>query len=212
MTYRPPQWSSGPPNTSVSAVLPASGNSNTAATGPNTTPTTYFLDAVLRLDHNQDLRITRHPVQNGASIVDHAYSEPARLVMEVGMSDAMDSYVSGQYTSAGAKSVSAYQTFLNLQALRVPLTVTTRLKTYQNMLITNIRAADTNATAHALRMLLTFEQIILGTVTSQPQSNRPDQSNSNQDGTVPTQTPPSSLPNYTNGAGQLSSEPAAVAP
>lgn len=212
MTYRPPQWASGPPNTSVSAVLPASGNSNAAATGPNTAPTTYFFDAVMRLDHNQDLRITRHPVQNGASIVDHAYLEPARLVLEVGMSDAMDSYTPGQYTSAGAKSVSTYQTFLNLQALRVPLTVNTRLKQYQNMQLVNIRAADTNATKTALRMLLTFEQIIVGTVTSQPQSNRPDQSNSNQDGTVPTQAPPASLPSYANGAGQLSSEPNAVTP
>lgn len=199
-TYRPPLWAAGPPNTSVAAVLPGGGGQ-----------TTYFFDAVMRLDHSQELVITKHPVQNGASIVDHAYLQPSRLVLEVGFSDSMDSYTPGQYTNAGAKSVSAYQTFLNLQALRVPLTVNTRLKQYQNMELVGVRAADTNQTAHALKMLLSFEQIIVGTVTVQPQSNRPDQVNANNQGSVPTQAPPADVQGYVNSAGQFSSEPNAQA-
>lgn len=214
--FRPPQWQ-GPQLTSLSAVLPASSSVTTSdsdaagaetSTQANTTPTTYFFDAVMRVDHVQDMRITEHPVQNGSSIVDHAYLMPARVAMEIGMSDAMARYQANQYTSAASKSVSAYQTLLYLQSLRVPITLTTRLKQYQNMEIESIRAADDNRTLHALKALVSFRQIILGTVTSAPQSARPDQTNSTPDGTVPTSALSPDLQNSFVGSmtGNFSSE------
>ena len=85
---------------------------------------------------------TEHPVQTGASIADHAYIVPARLVLDIGMSDAMDAYFSPTtWSGSDSKSVAAYQTMLALQFSRIPLTITTKLRTYQNMVIDSARAA-----------------------------------------------------------------------
>ena len=204
-TWRPPGWSK-PKLTSVTVTTPAtvtntsssisdpttgtpiSGGS--AATGGTTKPntqassTTYFFDSEPAVDHYTRLQITDHPVQSGASITDHAYAVPARVVLEVGMSDAMSSYTQGQYASNASKSVSAYQTFVTLQQGRQPLTLTTHLQTYQNMLIEEIRAADTKETVAGLKMTIVFRQIIIAQVsTQQAQSARPNSSNSTSPGT-----------------------------
>src|SRR5262249_51687603 len=96
--FRPPQWSTQGQLVSLTVQLPT--DSPFAASGP----TTYYFDAVFRTDHLSSLTPTRHPVQNGAAITDHTYLEPKRVVLEVGFSDAMDSYVSGQYAGASTKS------------------------------------------------------------------------------------------------------------
>jgi hypothetical protein len=187
--FRPPQWTQ-PQLTSITANLPGLpatsvttssvdqfGNvissPSTSSQAATTTPTTYFFDAILRVDHFQELRATDHPVQGGASITDHAYLMPARVSLEIGMSDAMDSYQSGQWTGSSSKSINAYQTLLQLQALRIPVTVTTRLNTYSNMIIESIRSGDDARTLHGLKAHVQFRQIIVGTVTTSTESARP---------------------------------------
>ena len=157
------------------------------------TQTVYVFDAVLELEHEQRLEKTRHPVQSGADISSHAYLQPARCVMYVGMSDAMDSFSSG-YAGAGqsaalggitatpsavapfsgassSKSVNAYETMLTLQVARQPLTVTTRLRTYANMLLVAVSPKEDAKTITGLRMRLEFEQIILATTSVGPVVN-----------------------------------------
>lgn len=127
---------------------------------------TYVFDAILRADHNQTLRITEHPVQTGASITDHAYRMPPRIMLEIGMSDAMESYDPDAWTSDTSKSVSAYQTVLDLQKNRTLMMLKTRLDTYENCVIETIEAPDTYKTLNGLRMTVTFRQIFMATVTS----------------------------------------------
>lgn len=221
--FRPPQWTQ-PQLTSISANLPGLPGTDTSARilidgalignatptsssnqTPTTIPTTYFFDAILRVDHYQELRATDHPVQGGASITDHAYLMPARVSLEIGMSDAMDSYQSGQWTGSSSKSINAYQTLLQLQALRIPVTVTTRLNTYTNMVIESIRSGDDVRTLHALSATVQFRQIILGTVTTSTQSARPNQTGDTSPGTSQPEPVPSSLQPYLNNSGQWSS-------
>lgn len=149
--YRPPEWN----KPQLNYIVDNKGNA-------------YFFDAILRVEHNTSLRITTHPLQNGASISDHAYQLPARVTMEIGMSDAMQSYISGFWggTEDLPKSVNAYQTLKALQKLRVPLTVTTRLDVYSNMLIQNMTSPDDHRTLHGLRAFCTFEQILVATVNT----------------------------------------------
>lgn len=200
--WRPPQWSTQPQIYSITAVFPATGSlvsssingAPTSSTPTNvqfTAPTTkiYFFDAVFTADHEQEMVITKHPVQTGAPIADHAYLLPARLVLEIGISDAMMSYASGQYTSFASKSVSAFQTFLGLQAARVLMTVSSRLKTYQNMLITNVRAREEQRTKYALRASITFEQIFLASTAQQAVSAASQVTDSTAQGPVNTAPP-----------------------
>ncbi len=190
--WRPPQWQM-PQLTSVSAMLPRTssstvinfGNGQTQSSPGTTTyeQVIYFFDAVLRADHDQELTPTQHPVQTGANLVDHAFLRPARVTLEIGMSDVLDRYASGSYTSNASKSVSAFQVLENLQQMRIPLTVQTRLKTYYNMLIQSIRAIDTKETRYGLRAYVTFIQIFTAEVSTQVVSARPDQSQNTSEGT-----------------------------
>lgn len=224
--FRPPQWTQ-PQLTSITANLPSTqtesvstnitfgdepiGGSTTNTSVPTSTPSTYFFDAILRVDHFQELRSTDHPVQVGASITDHAYMLPARVSLEIGMSDAMDSYQAGQFTEFSTKSISAYQLLLYLQQLRSPLTVTTRLNTYTNMVIESIRSGDDVRTLHGLRAIVSFREIILGTVSTVTQSARPNASLLTNPGAAQPQAVDQSLQKYLDAAsGQWSSNQAAA--
>ncbi len=129
-------------------------------------PTVYVFDAILHAEHAHELRRTEHPVQTGANITDHAYKLPARVVLEIGMSDAMDSYQPNGWESASSKSVAAFQTLLDLQRSRQLVTLTTRLATYENMLVESVSATDTSKTLYGLRATVTFSEIFLATATA----------------------------------------------
>lgn len=156
--------------------------------GIKTNIESYFFDAFLKVDHTSKLTMTSHPVEQGANITDHAYLEPQTITMEIGMSDACVSYVSGQFQQKYTRSVSAYDTLLKLQAERQPLTVHTRLKTYKNMLIENITAPDDYTTLFGLRVTVTLTEIITAktqTVTIENKTSaEPQKTGTTKKGTV----------------------------
>jgi hypothetical protein len=195
--YRPTEWSqpattviaepgTAPVNGGSAAAINSSGgvpitNGNysvDATTTQATSAQVYVFDAVFRIEHSQQLRATEHPTQSGASISDHAMLLPAKVVMEIGMSDVMDHFTPGTFTGGPSKSVNAYQTIVAVQQRRKPLTVTTRLATYTNMLIEDIRTSDTKETKTGLKATITFIQIFNGTVTQQTVSARPQTTDS----------------------------------
>lgn len=181
--WRPPAWGQQPRLTMMTVTMPAD-TTSAQGTGKAATPTNFFFDAVFREDHDTELVATQHPVQDGAAICDHAYLKPSRVTLEIGMSDAMDSFVSGQYSDNKSKSISAYQKFREIQKLCVPIQLTTRLFSYSNMLIATIRTTDDRSTRFALKAFITFQQIIPAVISTKtvsvPSSARPqdtDESN-----------------------------------
>ncbi len=144
----------------------------------------YFFDAVLRLEHTEGNRITEHPVQTGANISDHAFELPARLTLEIGMSDVMDSYQKGQFTETKSRSVSAYQTLLRLKQARLPMQIITRLKQYENMVIEQMHAGDDFKTRHGLKCIVTFRQIMTAKVNFKKVSSRPQVTGKTDKGSV----------------------------
>jgi len=231
--YAPPQWFKGPAMISVTQA-PVQGASNMVGSasgsvsasdieggylisGSGSTQFTYVFDAVFSLDHTQRLEKTMHPVQTGASISSHAYLLPARLSMDVGMSDVMAAYATGQlapatgstasttpstaapFTGAPSKSVSAYQTILSLQSARQPLTIVTRLRAYTNMVVTEVSPQENAKTITGLRMRVEFEQIYTASTATTPLSARPDTTQTTGLGVVS----PSSVPSATQGQFQI---------
>jgi hypothetical protein len=155
---------------------------------------TYVFDAVLSLEHNQTLTITKHPVQNSAAISSHAYLNPASLVMYVLMSDVVGNYPGATvWTGGTSKSVSSYQQMLALQAARSPLTVVTRLRTYTNMLVAAISPHEDAKTITGARFRVEFEQIFLAGVQITPASASPNDTNTTGLGTVSAYTPPATI-------------------
>jgi len=198
--WRPPQWQGGTGAQLYSITVPGRAYSqqeiltmDEANPSSNAPPTVYFFDAVLAADHDLSATPTKHPVQTGASSADHIILNAARLVLEVGMSDAMDSLVAGQYTSAKSRSVSAFQTFDGIRKARQLLVISTRLMTYSNMVITGLRAREDVRTAHAGKFVVTFEQMLMSTLATQNVSARPQQTDSSPQGPLPTDVPSGGL-------------------
>jgi hypothetical protein len=187
--YRPPQWGQALGIQTLMLVFPGAPNAaQYSSEGVNATlpsnQTVYVFDVTPRIDHDQRVTKTTHPVQTGASISDHAYLEPARLTIEVGMSDAMDAYAPGLWIGGATKSVSAYQVLLAMQFARIPLVVITRLRTYQNMLIINNPAEETVETVAGLKCRVTFEEIFVADTQVVSNSARPYDTNQTQTGQV----------------------------
>jgi hypothetical protein len=156
----------------------------------------YVFDAVLKASHKRVIKKTQHPVLTGANISDHFYNMPSRVVLEIGMSDAMSSFTDGIWVGASTKSISAWQILKGIQATGTPLTVTTRLDTYKNMLIESMDSPDTNRTSHALRATIVLEELISASVSSlstSSTSTRPQTTDDSPQGLlVPT------IPGYEN--------------
>lgn len=180
--WRPPQWKQAMPQT-VFIVFPGLGtppqysnNSSSNVTLPQDI-TFYVFDAVILEEHQQRVETTDHPVQTGASFSDHAYVVPARLVLDIGMSDAMQPYFNpSTWQGSTSKSVSAYQTMLAMLFARVPLTVTTRLRTYTSMVVESLTPQESARTFSGLRMRVEFKQIFMATIVSTATSARPQDS------------------------------------
>ena len=181
--YRPAQWTE-PAVTTLTypgqqSSLPQYSPTGIAATLP-ANQTVYVFDAVIRLEHDQRLTKTKHPVQTGSNISDHAYMEPAEVVLDIRMSDAMDSYTQGQWSGGTAKSVTCYQIMLALQYSRVPLTLTTKLRTYSNMIIEDLSADDTVKTVYGLSFRVRFSEIFVANTALVPLSTRSQDTDLNQ--------------------------------
>lgn len=120
----------------------------------------FVFDAVFNTDHSANLTVTQHPVQSGASISDHAYMEPDEVSLEVGMTDV------AAEAAGTSRSVNAYTQLRAIMELREPVTLITRLKTYENMIITSISAPDDVKTMHALRASVYFQQLNIVSVST----------------------------------------------
>lgn len=222
--YRPPQWNSQPA-VYVITTQPQVGTNGSGITDAGTStglpgaagfvisattsrqfnnPQTFVFDAVFKARQNRKLEMTKYPVQTGYNNSYNAILRPAIVTLEVGMSDAMDMYNAGMWVGNTSKSVSAFQQMLTLQQQRTFLTVSTRLNTWPNMMITDIDAPEDNTTFSGAKFTVTFEQQFFGTIAIATVSSRPQVSNTTSLAQVQGQNPSSSLlannklPNPTN--------------
>ena len=185
MQFRPPQWSQpamvmltvpAAYVTSQGPSTPAPGAvTQSTATPANAVPQMLVFDGVMRASHSQHARATEHPIQDGANYSDHIVLEPAHLTLDILMTDVLPDYAPGgnpSWVGNASKSVACFQTIDNLRSARVPLTVTTRLKTYQNMFIVDFTPDETVKYRYGLRGTLELRQLNLFTVATATVSAR----------------------------------------
>ena len=183
--FRPPQWSQpamvmltvpAAYVTSQGSSTPAPGAvTQSTATPANAVPQMLVFDGVMRVSHSQHARATEHPIQDGANYSDHIVLEPAHLTLDILMTDVLPDYAPGgnpSWVGNASKSVACFQTLDNLRAARVPLTVTTRLKTYSNMFIVDFTPDETVKYRYGLRGTLELRQLNLFTVATATVSAR----------------------------------------
>jgi hypothetical protein len=124
-----------------------------------------YFDAVFRTEHLSARQITSHPVQTGANISDHSYKIPSTLSMDVGVSDVMANFnpMGLIFSNAKSKSVNAFEELLKIQDSGNPITVYTRLKKYENMIIERVSAREDAKTLYELRAQIQLQEVIIAT-------------------------------------------------
>lgn len=139
-------------------------------------------DGIMKTDHSETLKVTNYPIQDGSTGNDHAIINPASLNIEIMVTDS--NRVSGKSQniksetlktlktmgvsaepSEESRSARAYASLLAMQKAREPITVITRLKTYNNMLIEQITTPDDFKTANALKCSIKFVELSVVGVT-----------------------------------------------
>lgn len=187
--WTPPQYSQ-PALTILSVVQPPYSVNPQQGSAVQTD---YVFDAVIKANHQRTIVKTSHPVLTGSNISDHYYVKPARVTLEIGMSDSMASYSQGVWTGFSTKSISAWQIIKKLQINGTLITLTTRLDTYINMQILDATAPDDNKTKHALRATIVLEELLSASVQSVPPvSARNQTTGSTTNGVVQSVSPNSS--------------------
>lgn len=125
---------------------------------------TLIPDVTVREVMRDELVITDHPVEKGASISDHAFIRPSEIEMQVGWSDSTGGYV------GYARDV--YEALLSLQKAREPFEVTTGKRSYQNMLISSLTVQTDEHSENILAVSARIREVIIVSTqtTSAPNS------------------------------------------
>lgn len=140
----------------------------------------YFFDGFIKVSHDRELTITSNPVETGADIVDHSYLNPAKLTMEIMVSDVHQSIIPGQFSDRTFRHTSAWGVLKQIQESRIPVDVFTKLGYYKNMLIQTIHADDTAQTFRALNATVTLIEIPVARVKTVKISKASQTTNSTQ--------------------------------
>ncbi len=143
--------------------------------GPNRSIAGMIPDVTIREQGLDELEITQHPVETGASITDHAYKRPATLALEYGWSNSSLSLLSIQDLLAGSLPTLSlgnqrvrqiYEQLLALQISRQPFQVVTGKRLYQNMLLRSIGIMTDPTTENSLAVSAQCQEIIIVSTSS----------------------------------------------
>jgi len=138
----------------------------------------FVADVTVEEDHIDELEITNFPVEQGASITDHAYKLPAQVRILCG-------YSNSSLLSLGDPNYirSVYDQFLELQASRQPFDIFTGKRIYQNMLIRRLHTKSDKDNENILMLDVECREIIIATTQTStvppassmksPQNNAP---------------------------------------
>lgn len=132
------------------------------------------LDAVLSETHNNFVRITNNPVELGADITDHAIIEPKRINIIAQVSDnplgtaalgQIVDLITGLFGTATSQNLTrsnvAYNSLVQLMEAREPIEVQTKLRLYQDMLITELTTTQDKDTSRVVRMSIVLEEVLI---------------------------------------------------
>lgn len=121
--------------------------------------------------HIDELVITDHPVEYGASVTDHAYKRPAELLLRLGWSNSGVQSLLSALSNVPSTLVgdggdfnymrTLYNKLLTLQESRIPFDVTTGKRKYRNMLIRSLTVPTDDKTEHSLVVTMVLRQVIL---------------------------------------------------
>lgn len=118
----------------------------------------FVADVTIEEHARDELTVTKNPVEQGAAITDHAFKRQPRLTIRTGWSN------SSQQSLGDPNYVQdIYDQFLTMQAARVPISVMTGKRQYDDMMILALDQVTDEKTENALMLVVELEQILLVT-------------------------------------------------
>lgn len=124
-------------------------------------------DVVIEENSNDRLQVTAHPVEDGASVSDHAFMLPRTVEMRLGFSDS-----TGGYTGYSRDRAAALRA---LQEEREPFTVYGGKRIYNNMLATGIASSDDARTKHSVMLSVQLQEVRIVSVKTTSGASAGDQ-------------------------------------
>lgn len=125
---------------------------------------TIIPDVVISEEHNDEVVLTRHPVDTGAPITDHAYRNPAVLNVKFAWSDSsrlLNSTFSGSILKGVTTTKDVYKQLLSLMQKRELLSVSTGKRSYDSMIITRLVTSTDKDSESSLSCDITFEEVMI---------------------------------------------------
>lgn len=130
------------------------------------------LDAILSESHSNSVSLTNNPVELGADITDHAIVQPKRINIIAEVTDSPLGFaalgqlvdtVTGLFGTSTAQNLTrsnaAYNALVQLADSRATLSVQTKLKLYENMMITDISILQDKDSSRIARMNITMTEV-----------------------------------------------------
>jgi hypothetical protein len=107
------------------------------------------IEATVTIEESAEdtLEITKHPVQNGADVSDHAYKNPSEVTIRA------------MWDSNTKPLTETYKDLLELQASREPFDVVTGKRKYKNMLFKSLSQTTDSSTENCLSITATLTEI-----------------------------------------------------
>lgn len=125
----------------------------------------FEIDVTLSEDHSFDSEVTEHPVESGADVADHVRARPIVVVLECQVSNTPIGALRDRRTSGlGALSTAqtsnqAFTKLLAVRDAREPVSITTALRQYDNMLLESL-SVPMDAT-DGITFRATFKQVLI---------------------------------------------------
>jgi hypothetical protein len=119
----------------------------------------YIIDVAVREDHSFDNEVTEHPVEVGSDIVDHVRAKPIMLTLEGIVSDTPIGGVADLRSETTLPSREAFERLLAIRNARLPVTISTSLRVYTDMVLEALSTPREAKTGDALVFTARFRQV-----------------------------------------------------
>lgn len=124
---------------------------------------TLLPQVVVSEKHTDELQMTDHPVEAGATITDHAFKLPAIVVITCGFGKAGPPSDQPFAIRTPVDLNDVYQSLLKLQDPPTLIDIVTGKRLYKNMLVKVISVETDVETENVLMITLTCRQVIMAT-------------------------------------------------
>lgn len=117
------------------------------------------IDAIPEENHDESVGVTTYPIETGATLTDHAYIQPAKLTLQGYVSDLLVNKFSTIVTPFRDRE--AWERIVLQLRKRSFVSVVTLLKTYNNMLITNVTTRKDASTGKSLIFTMELQEVLV---------------------------------------------------